>query len=561
MYTPYGAKLTGESVLPEYPRPQMTRASFLNLNGLWDYTYADGDGLPEDFDGEILVPFPPESKLSRVEKTAPKGKDLWYRRYFTLPEGFDRGRVLLHFGAVDQTAAVYCNGQEVCRHAGGYTAFTAELTGLLEEDENELLVQVRDVLADGPCSYGAQKRYSPWSGIWQTVWLESVPAEYIDSVIFRPIPEEDVLEITIVSGGDAVAGQPCTVVLRGIRYEVPTDEPTRLPADNLQRWTPEKPKLYGVEITLGEDTVKCYCAMRSLTLGWDGSGGKRLLLNGKPCFLNGVVYQGYWPDGLSTPPTDEALSRDVAAARAMGFNAIRLRDKVECARFYWHCDRMGIMVIQGMPAGGGNPLPRVPGVKDSSYQFFGRKDAEGRNQFKRELRETVTQLVSAPSVVIWELFDEGRGQFDSQNLSDYVKDLDGSRLIDHASGGADMGIGDICSVHSAGVKWKYKPDGKKRHVLLSSFGQLGSRAEGHCWGSKSVAAVRYESPQRLSFAIQELYDECIRPAEQQGLIGCMYYQLTDVENEISGFLSYDRMRCKIAPSELKKLIDIRPAAE
>jgi len=449
MYTPYGAKLHGETVWAEYPRPQMMRASYHNLNGLWDYTFTDGTDLPEDFDGEILVPFPVESKLSRVEKAVPKGKYLWYRRSFTLPEGFDRGRVLLHFGAVDQMAVVYCNGQEVSRHAGGYTGFTAELTGLLQEGENQLLVQVTDRLSDGPCSYGAQKRYSPWSGIWQTVWLESVPGEYIGAVELRPIPEEDVLEITIVSAGDALAGQPCEVVLRGIHHTVLTDEPTRLPADNLERWTPEKPRLYGLEITLGRDTVKCYCAMRSLTLGWDGSGAKRLLLNGKPCFLNGVVYQGYWPDGLSTPPTDEALSRDVAAARAMGFNAIRLKDKVECARFYWHCDRMGIMVIQGMPAGGGNPLPRVPGVKDSSYQFFGRKDAEGRNQFKRELRETVTQLVSAPSVVIWELFDEGRGQFDSQNLSDYVKDLDGSRLIDHASGGADMGIGDICSVHSA----------------------------------------------------------------------------------------------------------------
>jgi len=561
MYTPYGAKLTGEDVLKEYPRPQMTRPSYWNLNGLWEFTFSPGDEQPESYDEHILVPFPPESKLSRLEQTAPKGCDLWYRKYFTLPEEFNRGRVLLHFGAVDQTAIIYCNGQEIGRHAGGYTGFTLELTEALQEGENELVVQAKDALDNGPCSYGAQKRYSSWSGIWQTVWLESVPTAYIADVQLRPIPEEDVLEVTIVPGGDALAGEMCTLVLRGIRHQVPADEPTRLPADNLERWTPEKPKLYGMEITLGEDTVKCYCAMRSLALGWDGNGKKRLLLNGKPCFLNGVVYQGYWPDGLSTAPTDEALSRDVAAARAMGFNAIRLKDKVECARFYWHCDRMGIMVIQGMPAGGGAAMPRLPGIKDSNYAFFGRKDAEGRNQFKRELRETVCQLRSVPSVVIWELFDEGRGQFDSQNLGEYVMDLDGSRLIDYASGGVDMGYGDICSVHSSGTKWKYKPDGKKRHVLLSACGHLGSRAEGHCWSGKSVAAVRFDSPQRLSFAIQELYDESIRPAEEQGLMGCVYYQLTDVENEISGFLSYDRVRCKIAPSELRRLITVSPTNE
>ena len=281
MYTPFGAKLTGEAVLTEYPRPQMMRNSYLNLNGLWDFTYAPGDAMPEEYDEQIRVPFPPESKLSLVESTAPKGKDLWYRREFTLPDGFDRGRVLLHFGAVDQIATVYCNGQEVCRHTGGYTGFTAELTGLLESGENELVVQVKDLLTDGVCSYGAQKRYSPWSGIWQSVWCESVPAEYIAAVHFRPFPAEDELEVTVIPGGDAVTGQSCGVTIRGVRYEVPADEPTRIPAANLQRWTPENPKLYGVEITLGEDTVKSYCAMRSLEFGWDGSGSKRLLLNGK----------------------------------------------------------------------------------------------------------------------------------------------------------------------------------------------------------------------------------------------------------------------------------------
>ena len=213
-------------------------------------------------------------------------------------------------------------------------------------------------------------------------------------------------------------------------------------------------------------------------------------------------------------------------------------------------------------------LLRAPNGECVNYTLVDRfedmwidKDAEGRNQFKRELRETVCQLRSVPSVVIWELFDEGRGQFDSQNLGEYVMDLDGSRLIDYASGGVDMGYGDICSVHSSGTKWKYKPDGKKRHVLLSACGYLGSRAEGHCWSGKSVAAVRFDSPQRLSFAIQELYDESIRPAEEQGLMGCIYYQLTDVENEISGFLSYDRVRCKIAPSELRRLITVSPTNE
>lgn len=557
MLTSYGAKLTGEDVHQEYPRPQLVRDSYLNLNGIWEYAFTASREEPAQYEGEILVPFPPESELSRVGKPFPAGSCLWYRRAFALPEGFRRARVLLHFGAVDQTACVWCNGEAVIRHAGGYTGFSADITELLAEGTNTLTVRVEDELASGICAYGAQKRHAAWSGIWQTVWCESVPDEYIESVRILPLPEEEAVELTVFPGGTESAGQTCSAVVLGKRYEFPAQEPCRIPARGLELWTPETPRLYGMDIFLGEDKVRSYFGLRSLTLGRDEKGTRRFLLNGKPFFLSGVLYQGYWPDGVCTPPADEALARDVAAAKAMGFNAIRLRDKIGSPRFYWHCDRLGLLVIQGLPAGGGPGLPLRGPVKDFNYAFYGRKDAEGRNQFKREMREAVQQLRNAPSLAIWELFDEARGQFETESLSVYLDELDGTRLIDRASGGADQGFGDFRSLHAMGTKLRYRPDAKNRPTLLSACGGFGNRAEGHCWSGKSTASVLYDSPQLLAYAVQDLYEGQIGPAAEEGLLGCVYCQLTDVEDEVTGFLTYDRGLCKIAPQQLRKLIQLR----
>ncbi len=556
MLTPYGEKFSGEDILPQYPRPQLIRDSYLNLNGPWDYAFTAGEE-PAQYDGQILVPFPPESPLSGVEKALGPEGALWYRRAFRLPEGFRRGPVLLHFGAVDQEAEVFCNGQLALTHAGGYTGFWADITELLTEGdgENILTVRVRDRLTSGPCSYGGQKRYTAWSGIWQTVWCESVPDGYVSSLRIVPLPEENVLEVTVNPGGSAGEGDACTVTVDGVEYALAAGQAGRIPTDGLELWSPETPRLYGMQVSLGKDLVHSYFALRSLTLRRDSQGHRRFFLNGSPIFFNGVLYQGLWPDGLSTPPTDEALLRDVKAVKAMGFNAIRLRDKVECPRFYWHCDRLGVMVLQGLPAGGRPGLPPLPGVRDNSHALFGRKDADSRNQFKRELRETAQQLMNAPSVVIWELFDEGRGQFDTDSLCTYLDELDGTRLIDRASGGVDQGYGVFKSVHSLGPRLRLRADSKGRALLLSACGGLGNRTEGHCWSAKNTANVLYDSPQRLAFAVQELFDQ-IRDQAGQGLAGSVFCQLTDVEAEVTGFLTYDRKRYKIPPVHLRKMIQI-----
>ena len=291
--------------------------------------------------------------------------------------------------------------------------------------------------------------------------------------------------------------------------------------------------------------------MREFTVGRDEAGAPRFLLNGAPYFVNGVLYAGYWPDGLCTAPDDAALADDVAAARSLGFNALRLRDKVECPRFYWHCDSQGMLIWQGIPTGGRDAPPRLP-ARDSQYVFYGRKEPESRQQFMRELRESVELLRNAPSVVLWELFDEGRGQFDAENLLRFAAELDDTRPLD-ASSGAEALCGQVRSFHSFGRRWQYEPDASGRAVALTAFGGFGNVADGHVWSDSAGAKPLYDSPQRLTFALQELYAGTVQPAAEAGLAGCFYSQLTDVENDASGLLTYDRKIFKVAPKEMRRL--------
>ena len=472
-----------------------------------------------------------------------------------LPEGFNRGRVLLHFDAVDQIATVWFNGEKAAEHAGGYTPFTVDVTALLQA-ENTVLVRVQDKLDQGFCAFGGQKRGGSWSGIWQSVWLESVPAAYVDSLQIVPRLAENAVELTVFPGGDAADGSACTALVGNTAYEMTCGLAYTLPLpEDAPRWSPESPSLLPLEVTLGEDRVESYCALREFSVGRSEAGYPCFLLNGEPYFVSGAVYRALWPDGLSAAPSGEAMAADILAAKSLGFNSIRLADKVEAPLFYHYCDRLGLMVWQAMPTGGKDTPPLFP-ARDHQYAMYGRKEPDSRKQHMRELREMVQTLRCSPCVVVWELFDQGRGQFDSENLKRFVDDLDGSRLIDPCSG-ADCGLGNLRSIHHSGKRFRFRVDGAGRAVVLSRCGGYGEIAGGHTVSGKPRATEIFDSPQGLLFAIETLYEDTVQPAMEAGLAGCFYSQLTDVGCEVSGLLSFDRKICKLAPRQVKKIFALR----
>ena len=565
--TKWGEALDREHPLPEYPRPQLRRESFLNLNGIWQYAVSTLNSEPEEYDGDIVVPFPLESELSGVGRVLQPGEYLWYRREFTLPEDFNVGRVLLHFGAVDQCARVWVNGMDACTHTGGYLPFSADITDLLFEGENTLVVRVTDDTDRSYHTRGKQKLkpggiwYSPVSGIWQTVWCESVPENYITSLFITPHLEDGSVELNV--GGE---GTVRAVIDGADAYEFAAGESTLLKLKDVRPWTPEEPYLYKLELALGEDRVESYFALRSVGIGEDRSGKKRLLLNGKPCFMNGLLDQGWWPDGLYTAPSDEALAFDIAAAKAMGFNTLRKHVKVEPARWYYHCDRLGMLVWQDMPNGGGNysavtvsaPLLTGSHSRDDKYAKFARKEEKGRAEFTEELLDMVSHLYNSPSIVMWVIFNEGWGQFDSDRCAEAVLDIDSTRIIDRTSGWHDQGSGDLRSVHLYFDDYKYKPDKLGRCVVLSEFGGYTLPIDGHVWPGKPFGYKKFDSQEKYRRALTLLYDGQIRPGCMNGLAAAIYTQLTDVENELNGLITYDRRVIKLSPADIKRIISMPP---
>jgi hypothetical protein len=562
MLTIWGEKLDKNAVCTEYPRPQMTRDSYINLNGVWDYAITASDAQPETWDGQILVPFSPECELSGVGRGPGPKEYLWYRRTFTLPEDFNKARVLLNFGAVDQVATVFLNGKELKTHLGGYLPFTAELTAYIAEGENTLVVRVRDETDEDWHTRGKQKRrrggiwYTPQSGIWQTVWLESVPDAYIKRLIITPCYDSGMVEL-----GAEVAGKTRPVAhFQGEDYPLPA----RIPVPDFEPWSPEHPRLYDFTVTCGEDSVGSYFAMRKFSVEPDESGVKRLFLNGRPYFHNGLLDQGYWPDGLYTAPSDEAMVFDIQTAKDMGFNMLRKHIKVEPLRWYYHCDVMGMLVWQDMPCGGGAYSPAVVSaplvtgkhLKDSAYLLFGRGEKGGRDEFEQELRDMVSQLYNCPCIAMWVPFNEGWGQFDSERLCSVIREIDDTRTIDHASGWHDQRIGDIQSLHVYFKRYAYRPDKLGRAVVLSEFGGYGHRVSGHCFGEKEFGYKKFESPLLLETALDELYSSQIRPAKEQGLSAAVYTQLSDVEDELNGLLTYDRKMVKMPIQTVRKIVKV-----
>ncbi|MEG2008469.1 MAG: glycoside hydrolase family 2 TIM barrel-domain containing protein [Oscillospiraceae bacterium] len=560
MLTEWGKSLDREHPLPEYPRPQLVRESYLNLNGRWQYAITSSDTPPERWDGFIIVPFSPETSLSGVERSLSPREYLWYRRPLTLPEGFNVGRVLLHFGAVDQEATVYLDGREVCSHVGGYLPFDADISDALAA-ENELIVRVRDFSDKSFHTRGKQKTkrggiwYTPQSGIWQTVWCESVPESHIKNLRLTPRLDEGAVDVFVEGEGEVTAR------IGEDEYAFPAGVTARLKLSDTRPWSPEEPYLHDISLNLGDDCVTSYFALRKFSVGTDKLGVKRLFLNNEPYFHNGLLDQGYWPDGLYTAPSDAALIFDIRTAKDMGFNLLRKHIKVEPLRWYYHCDRLGMLVWQDMPCGGGRyspltvstPLFTGAHMKDSAYGRFGRSDAEGREEFTAELRELVAHLYNCPCIAMWVPFNEGWGQFDAAENVAAILELDDSRTIDHASGWHDQGIGEIKSLHVYFDEYAYKPDKLGRCVVLSEFGGYSHAVAGHAYSEKPFGYKKFSSPESLRQGLMELYDGQIRPAVKAGLAACVYTQLSDVEDEQNGLITYDRAVIKLPPAAVNSL--------
>jgi hypothetical protein len=580
VFTEWGEALDPDAVLPEHPRPQLVRDSYLNLNGPWEHAFTDAAAdRPQRWDGDILVPFSPEAPLSRVGRVLQPHEALWYRRDFALPPGFVRDRVLLHFGAVDQDCEVWVDDVAVGGHRGGYLPFTLDITDALAGDDHELVVRVRDVTDTSWRSRGKQQLepagiwYTPQSGIWQTVWLESVPRRWVEELVLTPHLDAArgtwELEVEVVAvgrdGGDG-EGEPADVVVTAAgrevaRVAVRPGTPTRLPlGDDVRLWSPEHPFLHDVQVQLGDDRVTSYVGMRSFGLGPDQAGRTRLLLNGEPYLHAGLLDQGYWPDGLYTAPSDEALVHDIATAKRLGFTMLRKHIKVEPLRWYHHCDRLGMLVWQDMVNGGRHyrdvvvSLPAVTGLRldDSHHTLFGRQDAESRAEYLEELDATVRLLRSVPSVAVWVPFNEGWGQFDARFVTERVRRLDPSRLVDHASGWHDQGAGDVVSRHVYFRRFRLsRADADDpRAAVLSEYGGYSHRVAGHTWSAEEYGYRKFANRWAFEQAFLRLQHTQLGPAVDAGLAGYVYTQLADVESETNGLLTYDRRVLKVDPESV-----------
>ncbi len=558
---------------PGVPRPQLVRDSYLNLNGHWDYAVTDLSAeTPERWDGRILVPFSPEAELSGVGRQLQPDELLWYRRSLTFPDGFavPGGRVLLHFGAVDQTCTAWLDGVEVGGNHGGYLPFTCDLTpALAGTGPWELVVRVRDVSNNRGPSSGKQRLerggiwYTAQSGIWQTVWLESVPARYVDALHLAPRLAEQALRITV--GASSGPGGRATVRVRDgdrlvVERTVPVGVPSDVPLDAVRPWTPQDPHLYDVEVTLGADRVRSYVGMRSFGVGRDADGVPRLLLNGEPHLPVGVLDQGYWPDGLVTAPSDAAMVHDIATMKRLGFTMLRKHVKVEPLRWYHHCDRLGMLVWQDLVNGGGRyrtaavtwpgrwPI-RLRDDRPWARAVLGRGDRASRAEFLDELQRTVLLLRNAASVAMWVPFNEGWGQFDARAVARRLAALDPTRPVDHASGWHDQGSGDVRSLHRYGRALRLPRRRDGRVLALSEYGGYDLAVAGHTWSSADFGYRHFESASSLGTAFGRLHRDELAPALARGLGATVYTQLSDVEDELNGLLTYDREVLKL-PEEL-----------
>ncbi len=572
--TKWADKIDPEHVLEEYPRPLMKRNSYVNLNGWWEYAITETEKRPVQYDGKILVPFSPEAPLSGVERQLKPKEYLWYR--CRLPEEIKvrKGRKwILHFGAVDQDADVYMNGKWMTRHSGGYLPFSVDVTEALTGIEEELIVRVRDASDQSYYSRGKQRLekggmfYTAQSGIWQTVWMEEVPENHICNLINTPIYDEQCLHIKIETSRPELKSEAEVTVysddMKPVCVKGQTQEVIEIPIPDMHSWSPEDPYLYHIEIRMEEDSQERYAAMRSISIENDKKGIPRIYLNHQPYFQKGVLDQGYWPEGLYTPPCDEAMIYDIQTMKELGFNMLRKHVKIEPQRWYYHCDRLGMLVWQDMVNGGrsyklwyvtylatGMEFFHIK-MPDSTLWLLGRKEEKGRKQFVGEMRQTIRSLYNHPSIVTWVLFNEGWGQFHAQAVIKAAREEDANRLIDQASGWFDQGGGDIRSIHDYFFPLKIQPE--KRASALTEFGGYSLSIPGHRMYQKIYGYRTYEKKEDLTQGYRSLIEKEIIPNIKKGLSATVYTQLSDIEEEVNGILTYDRKLLKMDEEVLREL--------
>ncbi len=552
LMTRWAKDVTPETVHREYPRPQMVRKDWLCLNGLWQLGFAkQGEAAPigKDLPEQILVPFPVESALSGVMKRADR---LWYRRTFTVPNDWAGKRVLLHCGAVDWEATVWLNGKQLGIHRGGYDAFHFDITESLKSDgAQELIVGVWDPTDAGTQPRGKQVNkpggiyYTPTTGIWQTVWLEPVAQAYIHSLKITPDVDQSKVRVRVVSGGWKGAADVWASAFDGDKEIANANgrlgEELVLNIPSAKLWSPDTPFLYRLRVGMsssenpGKDEVDSYFAMRKIEIGKDEKGVTRILLNGKFLFQVGPLDQGFWPDGLYTAPTDEALKYDIEITKKLGFNMARKHVKVEPDRWYYWCDKLGLLVWQDMPSGDKSVAPGKGEITRSP---------ESAEQFELELKRMIDGLHNHPSIIMWVVFNEGWGQYDTARLTSRTKQYDPTRLVNCASGWNDMKAGDVHDIHMYPGPGSPEPE-PKRAAVLGEFGGLGLGVDGHTWTNKTWGYRGTKSSDDLTRKYEQLLRKVWQLKDERGLSAAVYTQTTDVETEANGLLTYDRAVIKV----------------
>lgn len=551
--TKYEVELDTERPWNEYPRPSLVRDSFFNLNGYWDFAVTDGQSDPE-YKRTILVPFAPESRLSGICAAIPKGSVMHYRRTFSLPKDFNKGRIILHFGAVDTLTEVILNGNIIGSHEGGYLPFSFDITGDLC-DNNELYIRVRDDL-DKVYPYGKQTKkrggmwYTPVSGIWQTVWIESVPEEYIKELEINS--DMNSVKIKVIGGAQS---KKLTLDDSGEVFEFVDDDITITPA-TIKRWSPESPYLYTFTLISGQDIVKGYFALREISVR-EIAGIQRLCLNGEPYLFNGLLDQGYFPDGLFLPATSEGFKDDITMTKSLGFNTLRKHIKVEPEIFYNLCDRMGIVVFQDM-------------VNNADYSFildtalptlglkklpdgFRHRNKVARKIFEQHMLETIKHTSKFPSVLYYTVFNEGWGQFDADKMYEAAKEAAPSKIIDATSGWFTRKKSDVDSrhVYFKPVKIKAKSD---KPIVISEFGGYSHRVQDHLATSDNYGYKLYDTTEEFREGFRKLYESEILPLIPKGISALIYTQVSDIEDETNGLVTYDREVMKLDVDETAQLM-------
>lgn len=598
LFTRWTSQVTPELPFPEYPRPQMVRTEWQNLNGLWNYAIVDNNIPKEEikeWDGNILVPYPVESALSGVKRKLLPQQHLWYHRSFSIPKNWEEKlkdhRILLHFGGVDWQTTVWVDNQEVFFHEGGDIPFSVDITSYLKTDQNKnsqnlhnLTIKVWDPSDKGCQERGKQRIkphtifYTAMSGIWQTVWLELVSDLYIcDFQLIPDIDREELhLNLSFSRSIDKLSDFSIIVEILENETQISTkkinvndlNENFSIPLANPKLWSPSSPFLYDLKISLIKkggngaiiDEIKSYFGMRKIAIKNDTQGIPRIELNNKFLFQYGPLDQGWWPDGLYTAPNDQALRWDLEITKTMGFNMVRKHVKIEPARWYYHCDKLGLLVWQDIPSGGvyGNwnwIIQMFVAMIFKKAWWTGRKEKSVQQNYYYELKHMVSNLFNFPCIVVWVPFNEGWGQFQTKEVTKYLRSIDETRLIDSASGWVDYKCGDIHTIHRyPGPDIPKLESNKKRSLGLSEFGGFGLEIQDHTWKTKVKKFMykKIKSKSELKTKYSQLIKD-LKPLIKKGLSAAVYTQTTDVEQEINGLISYDREVIKLEPEWLKNL--------